>query len=182
MADKDLKASLDQTAANVTFSWDPNKQGAYLLTYKAGDGQSQLINTASAFATVQTQPDTVYTASCTPYTTVNDINYVGASGDSTTVFASATKVSKWTRKGLKSRYVRITWDKKNCAGYKVKWSLKKNMKLAKTKNIKDPKTNTLVIKGKKATVYYVTITPYTVVDGKTLYGQTSPVKAVKTKK
>ena len=71
---------------------------------------------------------------------------------------------------------------KGASGYKVKYSLKKNMKGAKTKTFKGWKKVKLQVKKLKAKKnYYVQVCPYKKTGGKIYIGAWSAVKKVKTK-
>lgn len=93
----------------------------------------------------------------------------------------STSISKL--KSAKSGQMTVTIKKVSTAsGYQVKYSLKKNMKSAKTRNIS---TNTTTITGlKKNKTYYVQVRMYQKdsVSGKKQYGAWSKVKSVKVKK
>ncbi|MBQ9061141.1 MAG: fibronectin type III domain-containing protein, partial [Firmicutes bacterium] len=88
---------------------------------------------------------------------------------------------KWKKQAAKMTFegsdkaMRIT-------GYQVQYSLKKNFKSAKTKNVKGYKKTSLKIKKlKKKKNYYVRVRTYTNYDGWTYYSDWSKVKKVKTK-
>lgn len=107
-----------------------------------------------------------------------------ASGTSTTTTGTSVKVAKVT--GVKavrktSKKAIVSWKKvKGAAGYQVKYSLKKNLKSAKTKNV--AKKTKLTITGlKKNKVYYVTVKAYKKADGKKVYGKASKVVKIKKK-
>lgn len=105
-----------------------------------------------------------------------------ASGSSTT----GTSVKVAQVKGVKavrktSKKAVVSWKKvKGAAGYQIKYSLKKNLKSAKTKNV--AKKTKLTITGlKKNKVYYVKVRAYKKVKAKKVYGKFSKVVKIKKK-
>lgn len=83
------------------------------------------------------------------------------------------------RKGKKSftvSYKKLT----KATGYQVRYSLKSNMKSAKTVNVKG-KTSITVRKLKSKKKYYVQVRAYNTVSGKTVYGSFSSKKSVTVK-
>ena len=77
----------------------------------------------------------------------------------------------------------VTWDKGTGSGYEIQYSLKKDMKSAKTKNVSKAKTTKLTVKKLKAKkTYYVRIRSYIKSGSKKYYSDWSKVVKVKTKK
>ena len=89
-------------------------------------------------------------------------------------------VSKTTLKlKAKKKAAAVTMKKiKPATGYRLRYSLKKNLSSSKT--VKTKKTAYTIKKLKKKKLYYVQATPYKVISGKTYWGQ-PVVKKVKTK-
>ena len=91
----------------------------------------------------------------------------------------AAKLSK-VKKGKKS--FTATWKSvANVDGYEIQYSLKKNMKKAKTKSVASSKKKLKVKKLKAKKKYYVRIRAYKVINGKKQYSAWSAKKKVKTK-
>ena len=81
-------------------------------------------------------------------------------------------------KGAKKKFT-IKWKKgKNVSGYKIKLSLKKNLKGAKTIIVKGTDKTSTVVKKLKAKTYYVRICAYNEAGN----GKWSKTKKVKVKK
>ena len=100
--------------------------------------------------------------------------------------ATGTSVKVAQVKGVKavrktSKKAVVSWKKvKGAAGYQIKYSLKKNFKGAKTKNV--AKKTKLTITGlKKNKVYYVKVKAYKKVKAKKVYGKFSKVVKIKKK-
>lgn len=92
------------------------------------------------------------------------------------VYIAGTKFK--ISKGKKSAKLKIK-KFSGATGYKVVYSLKKNMKSAKTVNSKKLKVTLKKLKSKKT--YYVIVTPYKKSKGKVYYGMPSAKKSVKTR-
>ena len=102
----------------------------------------------------------------------------------TTPVVKVTKPSKVksfkVKKGKKS--FTATWKPvANVEGYEIQYSLKKNMKKAKTKSVASSKKKLKVKKLKAKKKYYVRIRAYKVINGKKQYSAWSAKKKVKTK-
>ena len=100
--------------------------------------------------------------------------------------ATGTSVKVAQVKGVKgirktSKKAVVSWKKvKGAAGYQIKYSLKKNLKSAKTKNV--AKKTKLTITGlKKNKVYYVKVRAYKKSNAKKVYGKFSKVVKIKKK-
>ncbi len=92
----------------------------------------------------------------------------------------AAKLSK-VKKGKKA--FTATWKKvSGVDGYQIQYSVKKNMKKAKTKKVKGAAKKKLTVKKLKAKkTYYVRIRAYKKINGKVQYSKWSKVKKVKVK-
>ncbi len=102
--------------------------------------------------------------------------------------ATTTKVSNPSATAIKSlkkakKAFTVKWNKKSgVTGYQIRYSLKSNMKSAKTVKVASAKTTSKKIsKLKKKKKYYVQVRTYKVVNGKTYYSGWSGKKSVKTK-
>ena len=100
-----------------------------------------------------------------------------------TINVKPTSLKKVTRK---RKAFTAKWKKvsgKYIQGYQIRYSLKKNMKKAKTKTVKSPKKSSLTVKklkgGKK---YYVQIRTYVKKGGSRYVSKWSKKKIVKVKK
>ena len=91
-------------------------------------------------------------------------------------YIAATKFS--VSKGKKSAKLKIK-KFSGATGYKVIYSLNKNMKAAKTVNTK--KLNIVLKKLKSKKTYYVVVTPYKKSGGRIYYGEPCAKKSVKVK-
>lgn len=91
--------------------------------------------------------------------------------------------SKITAKAKGKKKVKVTWKKqKGASGYQVIYSLKKNMKGAKIKNVIGGAKKTVTLKKlKKGKRYYVQVRPYKTYKGKKYIGAVSGRKAVRVK-
>ena len=87
-----------------------------------------------------------------------------------------SKVKK-AKKGFTAK-----WAKVNVDGYQIRYSLKKNMKTAKTVNVAKTATSRKVSKLKAKKKYYVQIRGYKMINGKKVYSDWSAKKNVTTKK
>ena len=88
--------------------------------------------------------------------------------------------------GLKAaagkKKVTLTWKKmSDIAGYQIRYSLKKNMKSAKTVNVNKTKTKQVIKKLTSKKTYYFQIRSYKFVKGKMYYSKWSGKKSVKVK-
>lgn len=131
---------------------------------------------------------TAATATATPApatgTAVTSTATTGTAATGTATTGTSVKVKKVT--GVKavrktSKKAVVSWKKvTGAAGYQVKYSLKKNLKSAKTKNV--AKKTKLTITGlKKNKVYYVKVRAYKKANGKKVYGAYSKVVKIKKK-
>ena len=93
---------------------------------------------------------------------------------------TASKITKLTPK---KKAFASKWSKSStCMGYKLQYSLKKNMSGAKTVTINSSSTLTKTIKNlKKGKKYYVRVRAFNKYSGKMYYSNWSAVKSVKTK-
>ena len=105
---------------------------------------------------------------------------VNTGGQGTYSASSYCMVSKAAPKlkGKKKSIIVTVKKIKAATGYRIKYSLKKNLSSSKT--VKTKKITYTIKKLKKKKLYYVQVTPYKVVSGKTYWGQ-PVVKKVKTK-
>ena len=105
---------------------------------------------------------------------------VNTGGQGTYSASSFCMVSKAAPKlkGKKKSIIVTVKKIKVATGYRIKYSLKKNLSASKT--VKTKKITYTIKKLKKKKLYYVQVTPYKVVSGKTYWGQ-PVVKKVKTK-
>lgn len=117
-------------------------------------------------------------------TAVTSTATTGTAATGTATTGTSVKVKKVT--GVKavrktSKKAVVSWKKvTGAAGYQVKYSLKKNLKSAKTKNV--AKKTKLTITGlKKNKVYYVKVRAYKKANGKKVYGAYSKVVKIKKK-
>ncbi len=107
-------------------------------------------------------------------------DYSGVKALSFTINPKGTRLTKLTAGKKKAS---VKWAKnKTVSGYEIQYSLKKNMKSAKTKTAKKVKTTKLTVKKLKSKkVYYIRIRTYKTVGGRKYYSSWSKVKKVKTK-
>ena len=93
------------------------------------------------------------------------------------------KVQITSVKSKKKRTATVKWKKqKNCDGYQIVYSRKKNFKNKKSVYVKGKGKKTYTIKklARKKT-YYVKMRTYKVINGKKAYGKWSKVHRVKVK-
>lgn len=78
--------------------------------------------------------------------------------------------------------VKVKWVKSTCDGYEIQYSVKSNLKKAKTKTITKGKTTSATIsKLKSGKKYYVRIRAYKIVNGKKYYSKWSKIKSTTVK-
>ena len=139
---------------------------------------SAVATTATPGAIIATPAPTTG-SSVTGTSTTTGTSATGSSTTGTSVKVAQVKGVKAVRKTSKKAIV--SWKKvKGAAGYQVKYSLKKNLKSAKTKNV--AKKTKLTITGlKKNKVYYVKVRAYKKSNAKKVYGKFSKVVKIKKK-
>jgi len=107
------------------------------------------------------------------------------SGEMQTTFVinpKATSISKLTAKS-KGFTIKIKKQSKQTSGYQIRYSTKKNMRSARTIDVKkSSKTSVSVKKLKAKKKYYVQVRTYKKVSGKKYYSKWSAKKAVTTKR
>ena len=98
------------------------------------------------------------------------------------ILPPSTSISSLKNSAKKT--ITVKWKKaKAGTGYQIQYSLKKNMKNAKSIKVKKLKTtSTKIGKLQKGKTYYVRIRVYQTVNGKTIYSKWSAVKKVKLSK
>ncbi len=90
--------------------------------------------------------------------------------------------AKITKLTAGKRAFTVKWKKQSSvSGYEIQYSLKKNFKSSKKKNVSKSKNKLTVKKLKKGKKYYVRVRAYKTVKGKKYYGKWSAKKAVKLK-
>ena len=105
--------------------------------------------------------------------------FVGSQTDEFDIVLGKTKIKK-LKKGKKSFTVKWQRQKVGKVGYQVRYSLKKNMKKAKTKTVKkNAKTKLKVKKLKSNKRYYVQVRTFKKIAGKKYYSAWSQKKTVK---
>lgn len=108
-------------------------------------------------------------------------SYTGSVKASFSIVPKTTSIKKLAKS---KKAFTATWVKQavQVDGYQVRYSLKKNMKAAKSKTVKKAKATKLVVKKLKAKkTYYVQVRTYKKVGGTTYYSAWSKAKSVKTK-
>lgn len=108
-------------------------------------------------------------------------------GTKTLKFTIKKKPAKSSIRKIKSsqkKTVTLTWKKisKNCKGYQIRYSLKKNMKKSRTVTARNYKTSSKTIKKLKSKhKYYFQIRTYNTSDNKKVYSGWSNKKSIKVK-
>lgn len=113
-------------------------------------------------------------------TTEKKQNTTAAKSDTAKV--TLQQVKKVKAKAFKKQ-MKVSWKKQNQAsGYQIRYSLKKNMKKASTKNVTGNNKKVITIKKLKSKkVYYVQVRSCKKLNGKTIYGSWSSKSKVRIK-
>lgn len=138
--------------------------------------------TASATTPAPQVPGTVTTPAPAPAATATPVPTASAKPSEDKI--SLSKPAVKSVKNVKGKKANVTLKKKvsGADGYEIRYSLKKNMKSAKTVKIKKAGTLSATIKGLKKKTYYVQARAYKTESGKKYYSGWSSAKKVKIKK
>ena len=168
------EVSVNASAKKISASW-PTAKGAasYLVSWrKAGGKWTSRKVSGRSFTITGLVKGGCYEVK------VAGVNAAGTGASSPSRFCLMEKTTLKLTAGKKSFKAKVKKVKK-AGGYQIRYSLKKSMAAAKTKNTKKTTLKINRLKGKK--VYYVEAAPFKKAAGKMYVGQTVK-KKVKTKK
>ena len=168
-----LSATVSVSAKSITVKYKSAARAAsYMVAYRKAGGAWKYLTSKSTSSKI-----TGLAANSSYEVKVCAVNTGGQGTYSASSFCMVSKAAP-KLKGKKKSIIVTVKKIKAATGYRIKYSLKKNLSASKT--VKTKKTTYTIKKLKKKKLYYVQVTPYKVVSGKTYWGQ-PVVKKVKTK-
>lgn len=168
-----LSATVNASAKTITLKYkSAARAGTYRVAYRKAGGAWKYLTAKGT-----TRKITGLAASGSYEVKVCAVNDGGQGAYSASCFCMISKTTLKLKP--KKKAITVTMKKiKPASGYRLRYSLKKNLSSSKT--VKTKKTTYTIKKLKKKKLYYVQATPYKVISGKTYWGQ-PVVKKVKTK-
>ena len=168
-----LSATVSASAKSITVKYkSATRAASYMVAYRKAGGAWKYLTSKSTSSKI-----TGLAANSSYEVKVCAVNTGGQGTYSASSFCMVSKAAP-KLKGKKKSIIVTVKKIKVATGYRIKYSLKKNLSASKKK--KKKKITYTIKKLKKKKLYYVQVTPYKVVSGKTYWGQ-PVVKKVKTK-
>ena len=168
-----LSATVSVSAKSITVKYKSAARAAsYMVAYRKAGGAWKYLTSKSTSSKI-----TGLAANSSYEVKVCAVNTGGQGTYSASSYCMVSKAAP-KLKGKKKSIIVTVKKIKAATGYRIKYSLKKNLSSSKT--VKTKKITYTIKKLKKKKLYYVQVTPYKVVSGKTYWGQ-PVVKKVKTK-
>ena len=168
-----LSATVSASAKTITVKYKSAARAvSYKVAYRKAGGAWKYLTSKNTSRKI-----TGLAANSSYEVKVCAVNTGGQGAYSASSFCMVSKAAP-KLKGMKKSIVVSVKNIKAATGYRIKYSMKKNLSASKT--VKTKKLSYTIKKLKKKKLYYVQVTPYKVVSGKTYWGE-PVVRKVKTK-